>query len=98
MKNQLIHFGCSFAMGNGVPEYVEGLESGARVHIQENKKAFKKKYGMKPEAPQTCGSVLAKRLGLGHVKIADNGISNEMIVRKLPQLKLYKNFVQHLYI
>jgi len=93
MKNQLIHFGCSFAMGNGVPKYVEGLESGAHVHLAMNRKAFKKKYGVRAEAPHTCGSVLAKRLGLGHVKIADNGISNEMIVRKLPQLKLYKNFV-----
>ena len=40
----LIHFGCSFAMGNAIPEYVQGLTSGAYVHSSdENKLAFKKK-------------------------------------------------------
>ena len=27
MKN-LIHFGCSFAVGNGIPKYLIGLDSG----------------------------------------------------------------------
>ena len=49
MKN-LIHFGCSFAMGNAVPEYVAGLKSGAYIHsnieskhcmIGDNKQMFK---------------------------------------------------------
>ena len=90
---KLIHFGCSFAMGNGVPEYVEGLESGAHVHLAMNRKAFKKKYGMSPESPQTCGSVLANKLGVDFKKIAENGASNEMIARKLLQTGLHKSFV-----
>jgi len=90
---KLIHFGCSFAMGNGVPTYIKDLESGAHVHIGENRKAFKKKYGISAEAPHTCGSVLASRLGADFLKIADNGVSNEMIARKLLQTRLRKAFV-----
>ena len=78
---KLIHFGCSFAMGNGVPEYIKGIESGARETSPMNRGNFKKKYGMKAEAPHTCGSVMAKRLGADFTKIADNGVSNEMIAR-----------------
>ena len=90
---KLIHFGCSFAMGNGVPKYIKGIESGARETSPMNKGNFKKKYGMKAEAPHTCGSVMAKRLGADFTKIADNGVSNEMIARRLPQVKLKKTFV-----
>ena len=90
---KLIHFGCSFAMGNGVPDYIKGIESGARATNVENKNTFKKKYGVHAEYPHTCGSVLAKKLGVDFFKIADNGISNEMIARKLPQTKLRKAFV-----
>ena len=52
----LIHFGCSFAVGNGVPKYLEGLESGASVNLRENRGDFKKKYGMNAEEITTCGS------------------------------------------
>ena len=90
---KLIHFGCSFAMGNGVPEYIKGIESGARETSPMNKGDFKKKYGVRAEAPHTCGSVMAKRLGADFTKIADNGVSNEMIARRLPQVKLKKTFV-----
>ena len=90
---KLIHFGCSFAMGNGVPEYIKGIESGARETSPMNRGNFKKKYGMKAEAPHTCGSVMAKRLGADFTKIADNGVSNEMIARKLLQTRLRKAFV-----
>ena len=90
---KLIHFGCSFAMGNGVPDYIKGIESGARATNIANKSTFKKKYGVRAEAPHTCGSVLAKKLGADFFKIADNGVSNEMIVRRLPQVKLKKTFV-----
>jgi hypothetical protein len=93
MKKKLIHFGCSFAMGNGVPDYIKGIESGARATNIANKSTFKKKYGVRAEAPHTCGSVLAKKLGADFLKIADNGVSNEMIVRRLPQVKLKKTFV-----
>jgi hypothetical protein len=90
---KLIHFGCSFAMGNGVPKYIKGIESGARETSPMNKGDFKKKYGVRAEAPHTCGSVMAKRLGADFTKIADNGVSNEMIARRLPQVKLRKTFV-----
>ena len=90
---KLIHFGCSFAMGNGVPEYLKGLESGAWVHLGVNRKEFKEKWGVSAEAPHTCGSVLARRLGLEFLKVADNGISNEMIVRRLPQMVTRRHFV-----
>ena len=40
---KLIHFGCSFAMGNGVPKYIKGIESGARETSPMNKGDFKKK-------------------------------------------------------
>lgn len=87
----LVHFGCSFAVGNGVPEYVEGLESGSNVHLHGVQ--FKEKYGMSPKVPQSCGSVLAKSLGLNHVMVAKNGASNEMIARRLLQTRLHRNFV-----
>lgn len=90
---KLIHFGCSFAMGNGVPKYIKGIESGARETSPMNKGDFKNKYGVRAEAPHTCGSVIAKRLGANFIKIADNGVRNEMIVRRLPQVKLKKTFV-----
>ena len=48
---------------------------------------------MTAEAPHTCGSVMAERLGVNFKKIADNGVSNEMIARKLPQTRLHKAFV-----
>jgi len=89
----LIHFGCSFAMGNGVPEYIKGIKSGAGATAPMNRGNFKKKYGMNAEAPHTCGSILAKKLGIEFKKIAENGVSNEMIARKLPQTKGRKVFV-----
>ena len=89
----LIHFGCSFAVGNGVPEYTPGIESGATATSPMERGEFKKKYGISASVPHTCGSVLASRLGLEFKKVAENGISNEMIARKLPQTRLHKSFV-----
>ena len=93
MINSLIHFGCSFAMGNGVPTYVEGLESGAFVHTDALRKEFTRKYKIKPKEPQSCGSIIAKKLGLNYSKIAENGASNEMIFRKTLETKLDNSFV-----
>ena len=91
---KLIHFGCSFAMGNGVPMYIKGIESGSYMHTtQKNRQEFKKKYNMEVQDPISCGSVLAGRLGLQFERVSANGISNEMIVRRLPQVKLTKTFV-----
>ena len=87
----LVHFGCSFAVGNGVPKYLKGLESGKLSHLHGVK--FKEKYGMKPQKVQSSGSVLAKSLKLNHVTCAENGASNEMIARRLLQTRLHRNFV-----
>ena len=87
----LVHFGCSFAVGNGVPKYLKGLESGKLSHLHGVK--FKEKYGMNPQKVQSSGSVLAKSLKLNHVTCAENGASNEMIARRLLQTRLHRNFV-----
>ena len=92
MKN-LIHFGCSFAVGNGIPTYIKGIESGLHETSSFNKEKFKKKYGMKAEETTTCGSKIAKRLGLQLRKVAENGASNEMVVRRLLQTNINKHFV-----
>ena len=91
--DKLIHFGCSFAMGNGVPEYIEGIESGSLATSPKHRQSFHELYGVYPDVPHTCGSVLASRLGFTFRKIADNGVSNEMIVRRLPQTDLKNVFV-----
>jgi hypothetical protein len=52
---KLIHFGCSFAVGNGVPDYIKGIESGARATNVANKSTFKKKYGVHAEYPNVLG-------------------------------------------
>ena len=90
----LIHFGCSFAMGNAIPEYVQGLTSGAYVHSSdENKLAFKKKYNHDVQHPVSCGMEIAKSLEYKHTRIAENGASNEMIFRNLLQTDLGNSFV-----
>jgi hypothetical protein len=90
---KLIHFGCSFAMGNGVPEYVEGLKSGAFVHLSKNRKDFSEKYNLEPVVPVSCGMVIARQLKIKSEKVADNGISNEMIFRRLLLTDLKDAFV-----
>ena len=35
---QLIHFGCSFAVGNGIPHFIPGLPGDVAPHI--HKKTF----------------------------------------------------------
>ena len=60
MIDNLIHFGCSFAMGNGVPTYVNGLKSGAFVHTGDLRKEFMSRYKIEPKQPQSCGSIIAK--------------------------------------
>ncbi len=90
----LIHFGCSFAMGNAVPEYVTGLESGAYIHSNsENKQAFENKYNLKVGQPISCGMEIADNLGYRHKRVAENGASNEMVFRNLLQTDLHKSFV-----
>ena len=85
---KLIHFGCSFAVGNGVPDYVEGLRSGAYVHTGDLRNEFTRKYGLEPQEPRACGSILADRLNFGFELVAENGASNEMIFRKTLETNL----------
>lgn len=93
MINNLTHFGCSFAVANGVPKYVEGLKSGAYVHTDKLREEFKRRYKVQPEEPQSCGSIIAKKLGFNFTKIAENGASNEMIFRKVIETELNNSFV-----
>lgn len=90
---KLIHFGCSFAMGNGVTDYVEGLESGAFVHLKNNRENYKKTYGVDAVDPISCGMVIADKLNLKIDKVADNGVSNELLFRKLLVTDLQDAFV-----
>ena len=90
---KLIHFGCSFAVGNGVPVYVEGLRSGAYVHTGDLRNEFTRKYGREPQEPRACGSILADRLNFGFELVAENGASNEMIFRKTLETNLVNSFV-----
>ena len=39
---KLIHFGCSFAVGNAIPTYVLGMESGAYIHRSSLKRKLQK--------------------------------------------------------
>ena len=45
---QLIHFGCSFAVGNGIPHFIPGLPEGIASHIHRrgfpNRQKIFKKY------------------------------------------------------
>ena len=91
MKN-LIHFGCSFAVGNGIPKYLIGLDSGKRSRSQR-KVDFKEQYGVSMEQQTSSGNLIASRLGLRFIRIAENGASNEMVARKLLQTKIEKHFV-----
>ncbi len=68
---KLIHFGCSFAVGNSVPEYTPGLKSGAYIHLATK------------QTTVNCGKVLAEKFNFEYDLMAENGASNEMIFRKL---------------
>ena len=94
---QLIHFGCSFAVGNSIPHFIPGLPYDIASHIHrrgfpDRQKIFKK-YNFNHKDPINCGKHLAKRLNLQYKKIAQNGASNEMIFRKLLETKLTNSFV-----
>ena len=91
MKN-LIHFGCSFAVGNGIPKYLIGLDSGKRSRSQR-KVDFKEQYGVSMEQQTSSGNLIASRLGLRFIRIAENGASNERVARKLLQTNIEKHFV-----
>ena len=94
---QLIHFGCSFAVGNGIPHFIPGLPGDVAPHIHKktfpNRQKIFKEYNFNHKEPITCGKHLADNLNLGFKKIAENGASNEMIFRKLLETDLQDSFV-----
>ncbi len=91
---KLIHFGCSFAVGNGVPHFVSKLpgDVAPKIHMA-SKKDIENTYGFRPNKTYTCGNFLADKLNLEFKKIAENGASNEMIFRKLLETNLEDSFV-----
>ena len=94
---RLIHFGCSFAIGNGIPHFISGLPGDVAPHIHlkvfPNRNKIFKKYNFNHTEPITCGEYLANELNLQYKKIAQNGASNEMIFRKVLETKLNNSFV-----
>lgn len=87
---KLIHYGCSFAMGNGIPYFIKGLpaEVAPKLHWKTavKRQQMLKTYGnllKDVEDPMSCGLHIANQLNLRFSRIADNGISNEMIFRRL---------------
>ncbi len=94
MLKKLIHYGCSFGVGNGVPHFVPGLPGNVAPHIDKiGEKKVTKKYNFIPQEPITCGKFLADKLKLEYKKVAQNGASNEMIFRKVLQANLQNAFV-----
>ena len=90
---KLIHFGCSFAVGNAVPAYMPGLRSGAYIHNPKVRKKLEQQYNVKINDLTNCGKIIADRLDAKYMMVAENGGSNERIVRKLLQTSLKKSFV-----
>ena len=93
----LKHFGCSFAIGNGIPHFIPGLPYDIAPHIHRrgfpNRQKIFKKYNFNHKDPINCGKHLAKNLNVQYKGIAQNGASNEMIFRKLLETKLTNSFV-----
>ena len=96
MIKRLIHYGCSFAIGNAVPHFVPGLPGDVAPHIHKMGKEIRElaeKYKFVPHEPITCGKFLADKLKLEYKRFAENGASNEMIFRKVLETKLEDSFV-----
>jgi hypothetical protein len=89
---KLIHFGCSFAVGNAVPSYVPGLSSGAYIHRSGDRRALQKKYKIEINPPTNCGKILADRLQRDYVMVAENGSSNERLYRMILHTDFKKSF------
>ena len=90
---KLVHFGCSFAVGNAVPTYIPGMDSGAYIHKVARRRKLEKKYKIKIGLPTNCGKILARALQLEYKMIAENGGSNERIFRNMLQTDLNNSIV-----
>ena len=94
-KNQLhthmhiTHFGCSFAVGNGIQTPVPGMTVDEAIRqSRENTAHIERKWGITVQRPYTCGQVIAEQLGWTHSRCAENGVSNEWLSRNLVQYPL----------
>ena len=90
---RLIHYGDSFAVGNAVPSYIPGLESGAYIHKQLLSRRIEIKHDVKIKQVTNCGKIIANRLNLAYEMMAENGASNEKIMRELLGTDLTNSFV-----
>ena len=90
---KLVHFGCSFAVGNAVPRHIPGLVSGAYIHKVLTRRKFEKKYKIIIKEPTNCGKALANKLKFDYEMVAENGASNERILRRVLHKKLKDSFV-----
>ena len=84
----LIHFGCSYAIGNGVPEYIPDLPLKIAHMAHKDKEYTLKKYKFEAKTPYPCGNYIADKLGFNFKREAQNGSSNERIFRKLLETNL----------
>ena len=89
---RIIHLGCSFAVGNGIPHYIQDLPDNIApsVHnpIKDYVKRAIKDFKIEVKDQITCGSWLANRLHLKFRNYGQNGQSNEATFRKLLDLDL----------
>lgn len=94
---RIIHLGCSFAVGNGIPHYIQDLPDNIApsVHnpIKDYVKRAIKDFKIEVKDQITCGSWLANRLHLKFRNYGQNGQSNEATFRKLLDLDLKDTFV-----
>ena len=91
---KLTHFGCSFAVGNAIPRYIPGLKSSGFVsRRKKERRKLEKKYNSNLSKPIKCGKILAHDLNLKYKMIAENGASNERILRTVLQADLQDTFV-----
>ena len=91
---KLIHFGCSFAVGNAVPRYIPGLKSSGFVPRRKKERMdLEQKYNIDLSKPINCGKILSRHLNLKYKMIAENGASNERILRTVLHANLQNTFV-----
>ena len=94
---RLVHLGCSFAVGNGIPHYIHNLPDNVAptVHnpVKDHVKKAIKDFNIEVKDQITCGSWLANKLHVKFKNLGENGQSNDATFRKLLDLDLSDTFV-----
>tara|TARA_B100000214_G_scaffold375583_1_gene362939 strand:+ start:5777 stop:6568 length:792 start_codon:yes stop_codon:yes gene_type:complete len=94
---RLIHLGCSFAVGNAIPHYIQDLPDNIAPAVHNPVKKFVKdaitKFKIEIKDRITCGNWLANKLNLGFKNYGENGQSNDAVFRKLLAIDLTETFV-----